>query len=103
MPAPLLPVPPLAETAERYLQWVRPLLDDAAFEHTQALTAQFVAQEGALLQQVLLNFAEEKQDSSWLIDAWLQSYLACRGVLPLVSRMRSTPDGACSSALDSHV
>ena len=87
MPAPLLPVPPLAETAERYLQWVRPLLDDAAFEHTQALTAQFVAQEGALLQQVLLNFAEEKQDSSWLIDAWLQSYLACRGVLPLVSNV----------------
>ena len=46
-----------------------------------------LAQEGPLLQQDLLRFAEEKQDSSWLIDAWLQSYLACRGALPLVSNV----------------
>ncbi|UOO81809.1 choline/carnitine O-acyltransferase [Uruburuella testudinis] len=84
---PLLPVPPLAETAERYLQWVRPLLDDAEFAHTQALTTQFVAHEGAQLQQDLLRFAAEKQNSSWLIDAWLQSYLAGREPLPLVSNV----------------
>ena len=46
--SPLLPVPPLAETANRYLQWVRPLLDEAEFAQAEQQVAQFAAQDGVL-------------------------------------------------------
>ncbi|PSJ80686.1 choline/carnitine O-acyltransferase [Neisseria iguanae] len=86
-PSDLLPVPPLAETAARYLQWVRPLLDDEGFAGLQQRTARFVGHEGAILQQKLLHFADSKQESSWLIDGWLNTYLSAREPLPLVSNV----------------
>ena len=90
MSTPRLPVPALAETTERYLKWVRPLLDETQFAHTQELVTQFNQQDGVSLQADLEQFAAKHNDSSWLIDAWLESYLACRGPLPLVSNVGFT-------------
>ncbi len=82
-----LPVPPLPETLQRYLQWVRPLLNDSEFVHSEAAVAAFASGEGQALQADLAHFAAEKSRSSWLIDAWLESYLACREPLPLASNV----------------
>ena len=90
MSTPRLPVPPLTETTERYLKWVSPLLDETQFAHTQELVTQFNQQDGVSLQADLEQFAAKHNDSSWLIDAWLESYLACRGPLPLVSNVGFT-------------
>ena len=83
---PRLPVPDLAETCERYLKLVRPLLSDEAFEKTAATTRNFESGKGKELQAALQQFAAEVE-TSWLIDAWLESYLCVRTPLPLASNV----------------
>lgn len=83
---PRLPVPDLAETCERYLKQVRPLLSDEAFEKTAATTRYFKSRKGKELQAALQQFAA-KAETSWLIDAWLESYLSVRTPLPLTSNV----------------
>lgn len=83
---PRLPVPDLAETCERYLKLVRPLLSDKAFEKTAATTRNFESGKGKELQATLQQFAAEVE-TSWLIDAWLESYLRVRNPLPLASNI----------------
>ena len=83
---PRLPVPDLAETCERYLKLVRPLLSDEAFEKTAATTRNFESGKGKELQAALQQFAAEVE-TSWLIDAWLDSYLRVRTPLPLASNV----------------
>lgn len=83
---PRLPVPDLAETCERYLKLVRPLLSDEAFEKTAATTRNFESGKGKELQAALQQFAAEVE-TSWLIDAWLESYLRVRTPLPLASNV----------------
>ncbi|PIE45979.1 MAG: carnitine acyltransferase [Gammaproteobacteria bacterium] len=85
MTLPRLPIPALNETAERYLTWVRPLLNDDDFSHTQQVVKNFVMHEGKQLQQDLRQFADQQacHDKSWLSDAWLDSYLNVRKSLPL--------------------
>lgn len=82
---PPLPVPELSETAERYLTWVRPLLDDVAYATTEAVVQAFVVGEGEDLQNDLEAFATQQaeQGKSWLSEAWLDSYLTVRESLPL--------------------
>lgn len=87
MSTPRLPVPPLADTMARYLQWVQPLLNETQFTQTQAVAAQFIEHEGGALQAALQQFATARDDSSWLIEAWLDAYLSCRAPLPLVSNV----------------
>ncbi|KAJ3057292.1 Carnitine O-acetyltransferase mitochondrial [Rhizophlyctis rosea] len=68
---PKLPVPPLEETLPRYLQTVRPLVDDAAYEKTKQAVTDF-ARAGGIgeeLQRRLLERAATKE-TSWLIDWW---------------------------------
>ena len=84
--SPRLPVPDLNETCRRYLQQVRPLLDDAAYQKTEAATRYFRSHKGRELQTALQEFAEEAE-GSWLIDAWLASYLDIRTPLPLASNV----------------
>ncbi|KPN70938.1 choline/carnitine O-acyltransferase [Neisseria sp. 83E34] len=83
---PRLPVPDLAETCERYLKQVRPLLSDEAYEKTAATTRYFKSRKGKELQAALQQFADEAE-TSWLIDAWLESYLRIRTPLPLASNV----------------
>ena len=83
---PRLPVPDLAETCARYLKQVRPLLSDEAFEKTVATTRNFESRKGKELQAALQQFSSEVE-TSWLIDAWLDSYLRVRTPLPLASNV----------------
>ncbi|PIE42290.1 MAG: hypothetical protein CSA47_01490 [Gammaproteobacteria bacterium] len=82
---PLLPIPELQETADRFLTWVKPLISAQQYQQTQARVKQFVDGDGQTLQKALRAFAEEKSHSSWLIDAWLESYLCVRDSLPLTT------------------
>lgn len=45
--SPRLPVPDLNETCQRYLQQVRVLLDDAAYQKTEAVTRYFRSRKAA--------------------------------------------------------
>ncbi|KAJ3278927.1 Carnitine O-acetyltransferase mitochondrial [Borealophlyctis nickersoniae] len=68
---PQLPVPPLEETLPRYLQTVRPLVDDVSFERTKEACAEF-AKPGGMgeeLQRRLLARADAST-TSWLIEWW---------------------------------
>ena len=78
---PRLPVPTLQETAQRYLQSVKPLLTDAEFSSTQKAVAEFVAPGGSgeVLQKRLLDRAKAFEKRSWLIDWWNDyAYMAYR-------------------------
>lgn len=83
---PLLPVPDLNETCALYLKQVRPLLEDKEYKKTAAATRNFQARTGRKLQEALQQFAEESE-TSWLLDAWLKSYLNGRKPLPLSSNV----------------
>ncbi len=85
MTLPALPIPTLEETAERYLLWVRPLLEDGDYQQTQHIVQRFIHTEGPQLQRDLQQFARQQEavGKSWLSDAWLDGYLTVRQSLPL--------------------
>ena len=68
---PKLPVPDLKETCAKYLQTVRPLLDDVAYAKTQAIVEEFVKPGGIgeMLQTRLME-KDQATKKSWLIDWW---------------------------------
>ncbi|CAH1271472.1 CRAT [Branchiostoma lanceolatum] len=76
---PRLPVPNLAQTLQKYLKVVRPLVDDIAFQKTKQLVEEF-GKPGGLgesLQSKLQSRAQERQN--WLDDWWLHmAYLDYR-------------------------
>lgn len=77
---PKLPVPPLAATMQKYLQTVRPLLNDADYEKTVKAVQEF--QEGGVgekLQERLLARANDPSIVNWMEDWWLdQAYMGYR-------------------------
>lgn len=82
-----LPIPRLAETLERYLNWLRPLVSNEAYQHSRQLADDFLQNEGQVLQERLQHFAEQQnaQGKSWLSDAWLDAYMSVRDALPLAT------------------
>lgn len=86
---PPLPVPPLQQSLDRYLDALRPLLSDAEFQRTSQVVAAFAVESGPACQRALEDFAATQYaaGSSWLADAWLESYLATRTPLPLTSNV----------------
>ncbi|MDO5058748.1 MAG: choline/carnitine O-acyltransferase [Neisseria sp.] len=87
MKPPRLPVPSLDGTLTRYLSHIRPLLDDAAYAEAEAAAHRFWQQQAPAFQTALQARADERPESSWLIDTWLDSYLAIRAPLPLASNV----------------
>lgn len=84
-----LPVPPLPQTLERYLATVRPLLDDAEFERTTQAVRAFETGAGPQAQRALEEFAHEEHEAgrNWMSEAWLETYLAGRDNLTLLSNV----------------
>ncbi|KAI9149713.1 Carnitine O-acetyltransferase mitochondrial [Blastocladiella emersonii ATCC 22665] len=77
---PKLPVPTLAETLDKYLTTVRPLLNDAEFAATQAAVREFARPggQGEVLQSRLEQRAATEQ-TSWLHEWWNDiAYMAYR-------------------------
>lgn len=86
MSVPPLPVAALSETCARYLEYVRPLLDDAVYAAAVRSTRYFEANTGRGL-HAGLEQAAAASSTSWLIDAWLKSYLDVREPLPLAGNV----------------
>lgn len=84
---PRLPVPDLDHTLEHYLFWVKPLLGPRSFHRTKMLVEHFSKNEGPVLQDRLLSFAEEAACPNWLYLMWLESYLEGRAPLPVTSNV----------------
>lgn len=80
-----LPVPPLRQTLDRYLEAVQPLASADEFVATAAAVAAFADGDGPRCQRQLEAFAQLQSDAghSWLAPAWLDSYLVVREPLPL--------------------
>lgn len=84
-----LPVPPLAQTMERYLRTVEPLLSSEEFERTRAAVNAFVAGSGPEAQRALEEFAQTEHGAgrNWMSEAWLEAYLVGRDNLTLLSNV----------------
>ncbi|UJR33201.1 hypothetical protein I4U23_020656 [Adineta vaga] len=76
-----LPVPTLAETAQKYLKTVAPLLNNDEFNETKKIVEQF-QRESEPLQELLVKRAETEEN--WLSKWWLdKTYLEWRLNLPI--------------------
>eukprot|EP01094_Clydonella_sp_ATCC50884_P029175 TRINITY_DN9049_c0_g1_i1.p1 TRINITY_DN9049_c0_g1~~TRINITY_DN9049_c0_g1_i1.p1 ORF type:complete len:624 (+),score=199.99 TRINITY_DN9049_c0_g1_i1:274-2145(+) len=81
---PAYPIIPLQETADRYLEYVRPLLSGAEYEHTQRVTRRFVGSSGPTLQAELERLAADSAPAySWLSGFWNTMYQEIRAPLPV--------------------
>ncbi|KAI8916733.1 acyltransferase ChoActase/COT/CPT [Powellomyces hirtus] len=69
---PRLPIPPLQETADRYLKTLRPLLSKAEFEASEKNVREFV-KEGGLGHELQrrLQEVDRQEPNSWLERWWL--------------------------------
>ncbi|KAM4677552.1 carnitine O-palmitoyltransferase 1, muscle isoform [Discoglossus pictus] len=81
MSLPRLPVPPLELTIQRYLQSVRPLLDDDQFKQMKILAEEFQVDLGRKLQKYL-------HIKSWwatnYVSDWWEEYIYLRGRSPIM-------------------
>eukprot|EP01137_Pigoraptor_chileana_P012842 Opistho-2@65649 len=88
---PRLPVPELQETCDRYLRYVRPLVNDAQMEKTKAAVAEFLNGDGPELHNVVVKLAnpdaenEKKYPFSYIEKFWDDMYLNGRWALPINS------------------
>ncbi|MCT2581503.1 choline/carnitine O-acyltransferase [Actinophytocola gossypii] len=82
---PRVPVPTLADTGRRFLEWCAPLLTDAQLAETEAAVASFLAPDSpAHEQQAALERYDAREDvPSWLEDFWAYRYLGRRDRIAL--------------------
>ncbi|MCJ1321542.1 Carnitine O-acetyltransferase mitochondrial [Xylographa vitiligo] len=93
---PHLPVPTLAETAERYLKSVHPLLNNSEFENTKKAVKEFT-KPGTIAEQLQKRLQARQEDpkhKNWLYEWWNEAaYLGYRDpVVPYVSYFYSHRD-----------
>lgn len=84
-----LPVPPLRQTLDRYLETVAVLLSPEELEVTRGAVEAFASGDGPACQSALEAFAAEEDalGRSWLWEAWLEAYHVTRVALPLSSNV----------------
>jgi carnitine O-acetyltransferase len=82
---PRVPVPALADSAEQFLTWCDPLLDDAQRTETRAAVDQLLRPDGPgpVLQAALEAYDAEPSTHSWLDDFWESRYLGRRDRIAL--------------------
>jgi len=79
---PKLPVPPLAQTLDKYLKTIRPLVDEESYNNTKILIEEFGKKngEGERLQEKLE--LKAKSTANWLTKWWLENaYLKSRSTV----------------------
>lgn len=74
---PRLPIPPLDGTCERYLKWVRPLVDDESYAATAAEIETFKTdpEQGPKLQALLEEYEKATTFGSYVEEFWNDAYL----------------------------
>src|SRR2546423_5210992 len=70
---PILPIPELSSTLEKYLEALAPLQSTREHEETKAAAREFETGEGKLLQEKLKKYATGK--TSYIEEFWYDSYL----------------------------
>lgn len=82
---PRLPLPALRDSAQRFLRWCEPLLDNAQFTATETAVAEFLRPESPAwaLQSELERVDASEDSQSWLDDFWPSQYLGARGRVAL--------------------
>jgi hypothetical protein len=82
---PRVPVPTLAESCERFLEWSAPLLTDSQRAETEAAVAAFLAEDSPAhaLQARLERYDQQPGVHSWLDDFWAYRYLGRRDRIAL--------------------
>jgi carnitine O-acetyltransferase len=82
---PRVPVPSLAESCERLLEWSAPLLTDAQRAESEAAVAAFLADDSPAhaLQAELARYDAQPGVYSWLDDFWAYRYLGRRDRIAL--------------------
>ncbi|KAI8061163.1 acyltransferase ChoActase/COT/CPT [Gongronella butleri] len=81
---PKLPVPALSATMQKYLQSVRPLLNDEDYQQTTKWAKEFESGLGSQLQERLVARANDPSIVNWLEDWWLdQAYMGYRDPVPV--------------------
>jgi carnitine O-acetyltransferase len=93
---PKLPVPPLEETAARYLKSLHPLLSTSEFESSKKAVEEFIKPGGvgSKLQEKLIARREDPKHKNWIYEWWNDTaYLSYRDpVVPYVSYFYSHRD-----------
>ena len=80
---PRVPLPELADTAERFLQWCAPLLTAAELAETEQAVADLLRGPGPVLQAALQAYEAQPGVLSWLDDFWRDRYLGRRDRIAL--------------------
>ncbi|MEJ2871582.1 choline/carnitine O-acyltransferase [Actinomycetospora sp. OC33-EN08] len=82
---PRVPVPALADSADRFLAWSSPLLDDEQRSATRAAVDQLLRTDGPgpVLQAALEEYATAPGTHSWLDEFWESRYLGRRDRIAL--------------------
>ncbi|MDL5158063.1 choline/carnitine O-acyltransferase [Actinomycetospora termitidis] len=82
---PRVPVPALADTADRFVAWSSPLLDDDQRAATRAAVDQLLRPDGPgpVLQAALEDYAAAPSTHSWLDEFWESRYLGRRDRIAL--------------------
>lgn len=80
---PRLPIPEIRKSRARYLNALRPILNDAQYNEAVMRTSKFVANEGSELQAKLISKDKRNQHTSYISDYWFDLYLRDRVALPI--------------------
>jgi carnitine O-acetyltransferase len=80
---PRVPVPALTASATQFLEWSRPLLDDAQAAQTRDAVDELLAGPGPVLQAALEEYASAATTHSWLDEFWESRYLGRRDRIAL--------------------
>ncbi|CAJ0930931.1 unnamed protein product, partial [Mesorhabditis belari] len=78
-----LPIPKLADTANRYIASAKAVLSDADFTRAEKLMRDFEKNEAPELQQELLKYDRHHKDTSYISEPWFDIYLRSRAPCPV--------------------
>jgi len=80
---PKLPIPKLEDTCERYLNALKPVLNNGEYERTKAITKIFEKNEGAELDREIRANDAKQRHSNYISDSWFDMYLSARDPIVL--------------------
>ncbi|KAG8183892.1 hypothetical protein JTE90_002461 [Oedothorax gibbosus] len=80
---PRLPIPELEKTCERYINAIKPFIDEERFKKTVAIVNKFKCEEGKGLQEELKAFNSGNKHTSYISGPWFDMYLKSRSPLVL--------------------
>lgn len=80
---PRLPIPKLENSAERYLNALKPLLTSDQHEAAASRASNFVDNEGKILQEKLIAKDKANRHTSYICEYWFDLYLRDRAALPI--------------------